>query len=232
MEYRTGTLIFSRLSSKRLPNKALLDINGRTLIQRVIDAAKKINSTVCAIATSCRQEDDVFENIARINRISCYRGDLNNVAKRTFDCIKEYKLDYFIRINGDSPILPINLINNAIISIKPTNEIDLITNLYPRTFPYGYSVEIVKAERFKSVYQHFTPNEQEHITSYFYSNIDKLTYINLKNNYQVDNTIRLTIDEVIDYERMKLLFSKYPDICTKQIEEILFNCKYIFGDSN
>lgn len=218
------------MSSKRLPNKAVLDINGRTLIQRVIDAAKQINSTVCAIATSNAQEDSIFENIALANQIDCYRGDLNNVAKRTFDCIEKYKLDYFIRINGDSPILPIELINNAIISINPTNEPDLITNLYPRTFPYGYSVEIVNAERFKRVYPHFTLSEQEHITSYFYSNVSKINYYNIQSNTVFDSKIRLVVDTLDDYERMRLLLKAFPDIDKMNVDDISYNYTHFFNN--
>ena len=39
---KVGAIIFSRMSSRRLPSKALIEINGRTLLGRVIDLTKLI----------------------------------------------------------------------------------------------------------------------------------------------------------------------------------------------
>lgn len=39
---KVGAIIFSRMSSKRLPGKAMIDISGKTLLQRVIERTKKI----------------------------------------------------------------------------------------------------------------------------------------------------------------------------------------------
>ena len=40
-------IIPARLSSTRLENKVLMDLNGKTLIQRVFENAKKIQSIRC-----------------------------------------------------------------------------------------------------------------------------------------------------------------------------------------
>ena len=39
-----GGIIFSRMSSSRLPGKALIDIDGKTLLERVIERSKKIRN--------------------------------------------------------------------------------------------------------------------------------------------------------------------------------------------
>ena len=61
---KIGAIIFSRISSTRLPGKALIDINGMTLIERVIKRSKLIKSVnhIC-ISTSRNSEDDVIEDI-------------------------------------------------------------------------------------------------------------------------------------------------------------------------
>ena len=45
---------------------------------------------------------------------------------------------------GDSPLIDYKLINKAIKISKKYNKYDIITNVYPRTFPQGQSVEIIK----------------------------------------------------------------------------------------
>ena len=39
---KVGAIIFSRMDSKRLPGKALVEIEGRSMLGRVIDRAKRI----------------------------------------------------------------------------------------------------------------------------------------------------------------------------------------------
>ena len=48
-----GAIIFSRFSSQRLPGKALIDIQGRELLGRVIDRSRHIkNIDEIIVATS------------------------------------------------------------------------------------------------------------------------------------------------------------------------------------
>ena len=55
---KLGIIIFSRFDSQRLPGKALLDIEGRCLLGRVIDRAKLIKGTnEIIVATSNREID-------------------------------------------------------------------------------------------------------------------------------------------------------------------------------
>ena len=48
-------IIPARLGSSRLPNKPLKDIDGKTLIQRVVDQAKKSNAKSVHVATDSNQ---------------------------------------------------------------------------------------------------------------------------------------------------------------------------------
>ena len=40
---RIGGIIFARMNSSRLPGKAMIEINGVSLIERVIERAKQIS---------------------------------------------------------------------------------------------------------------------------------------------------------------------------------------------
>jgi spore coat polysaccharide biosynthesis protein SpsF len=225
MENRIGTIIYTRLSSKRLPKKALIEINEISLIERVIIGAKKINSHYHIIATSAENEDNVFEDIAKKHDLEIIRGDLENVAKRTIDCINKYKLDYFIRINGDSPIIPIDLINMAIESLRFGNITDLITNIYPRTFPYGYSVEIINSFTFKNNFVYLTKEQCEHITQIFYENHLKFKIENIINTIPITSQIKLTVDDEETLLKIQKIFNKYPDIQIFTLKEILMAYK-------
>ena len=62
---KIGAIIFSRVSSSRLPNKAFMSLSGKSLLKRVLERVRHINNIdhIC-IATSENKEDDKIENFA------------------------------------------------------------------------------------------------------------------------------------------------------------------------
>ena len=89
------------------------------------------------------KSDDLIYKFCINNNFNCFRGSLNNVIKRTIDACKEYKSSHFIRICADSPIIDSKIIEKAI-RISKDVDADIITNTFPRTFPKGQSVELIK----------------------------------------------------------------------------------------
>ena len=62
-----GAIIFSRFDSRRLPGKAMLDIEGRPLLGRVIDRTKKIKKIQkIIVATSNRDTDNIISDFAYV----------------------------------------------------------------------------------------------------------------------------------------------------------------------
>jgi spore coat polysaccharide biosynthesis protein SpsF len=98
-----GIIILSRYSSTRLPGKALIEINGTTLLGNIINNIKlNLPEVKCIVATSIHKSDDIIEKFCKNNLTNYFRGDLNNVAKRFLECSIKYKLDIAVRINGDN----------------------------------------------------------------------------------------------------------------------------------
>ena len=63
---------------------------------------------------------------------------------RLYETANMNKAKYFVRINGDSPLIDPKLIDKAIKISKKKKGYDIITNVFPRTFPKGQSVEVIK----------------------------------------------------------------------------------------
>ena len=51
----------------------------------------------------------------------------------------------FVRISADSPLIDPSLIDKAVTLFKK-NRFDIVTNVFPRTFPKGFSVEVVNSK--------------------------------------------------------------------------------------
>jgi spore coat polysaccharide biosynthesis protein SpsF len=175
-------VIQARCNSKRFKNKILFLINNLPLIIHVYLRVKKstfIKKVV--IATSKNKTDDKLIEILQKFKIKYFRGDLKNVAKRLYKVAELNKVKYFMRINGDSPLIDYKTIDRAFRIFKNRNkDYDLITNVFPRTFPKGQSVEIIKTLALKKNLDYFSKTDEEHVTKYFYKNYKKFQIKNFK----------------------------------------------------
>ncbi|SVE23592.1 uncharacterized protein METZ01_LOCUS476446, partial [marine metagenome] len=74
------------------------------------------------------------------------------------------------RICGDSPFIDPSIIDEAI-AVFSSSDFDLVTNVFPRSFPKGQSVEIIKTTALGRISKAMLSDEErEHATSYFYNN--------------------------------------------------------------
>ena len=212
-------IIQTRMSSTRLPGKMLMDINGRPLLGRVIDrvkAAKEVTKLI--VATSINKEDNAIEGFCKKEKINYYRGDLNNVYRRFKEIVVKEKAVHFIRINGDSPLMDPEIINLAVCRYKEEN-CDLLTNIFPRTYPKGQSVEVISAKIFIKFEQtKLTADQKEHVTKYFYDNAKIFLIKNFVSRVNYSH-VNLCVDTLNDLKRIRGIFSR-TDSNQKNWEEI------------
>lgn len=225
---KIGAIIFSRMSSGRLPGKAMLDISGKTLLNRVIERTKSIKliDHIC-IATSTNIEDDVIESTAEFLGIDVFRGDLNDVAGRAISAADYYGYDHFLRVCGDRPFLDGEIYDN-LISIHLKNENDLTTNIFPRSVPPGLTGEVIKVEALKNILNLTTNREdREHVTRYFYQNPSKFIIKNVDSySFKNINELRLVIDNEADMNRAKWIINNTNDFdCKFNTQEIIYQAK-------
>ena len=195
------------MSSNRLPGKMLMDINGISLLGRVVERVKlsKLVSNVI-VATSINKEDNQIAEFCSKSGINYFRGDLKNVANRFLEVAQNEKAESFVRISGDSPLLPPSILDHAI-KIFMNNDYDLVTNVYPRTFPKGFSVEVIKTEAFKIINnQNLTNEQKEHITKIFYDNATGFKILNFKSNPNYSN-LNFSVDTKRDFEKIRTILS-------------------------
>lgn len=116
---KTAIIIPSRLASKRLPNKPLLEINNKSMILHVWERAKKSNVDDIFVATS---DEDIVNEITTNGGDVILTGDHHTTGSdRICEAISKINSNYEIIINlqGDMPNInpeTISMINNFMIS--------------------------------------------------------------------------------------------------------------------
>lgn len=103
---KIAAIIAVRMDSKRLPKKAIADIEGYTAIERVVNnlrPSKYIDDII--IATSINIENDLLEYLAMKRGITIFRGDDTNVVKRYIDAAEKFNVSTIVRVTGDCPLV-------------------------------------------------------------------------------------------------------------------------------
>lgn len=121
---KIGFLITARLKSTRPPLKIIRGLNGRTVIERIIDRAKEINSiSRIVLCTSVNPQDKPLIDIAKKNNIDCFTGREVDVLQRLLDAAKLFKIEYFLGVTADNPLISIYHSNLIIEEVKEANMI-------------------------------------------------------------------------------------------------------------
>lgn len=200
---RVGAIILGRLDSRRLPRKLLTEIGGKTLLAQVASRipAELLDGPV-VLATSDRAVDDDLADEARRLGLTVYRGSADDVAGRFSEAARSGGYDLAFRINGDSPFLDPGLMREACAAIAPDTA--LVTNIAPRSYPYGVAVELVRLSAFDAILGATTDSEdREHVTRALYRDLPPARIRNLTRSDVPDVTgVRLTVDTPEDLDRL------------------------------
>ena len=193
---KAGAIIVARMDSRRLAGKALADVEGRPVLWYVTVRArlvKAFNDRV-VVATSDRPVDDPLAAYCESQGWPFCRGAPEDVAGRLLACAEYFGLDWFARINADSPLVDPALLGEAC-EVAELGDHDFVTNLQPRSFPYGVSVELIRTEFYRQVYAKFRgPEDCEHVTRYLYDHLVETRYANIARHGEDLSGERLTID--------------------------------------
>jgi spore coat polysaccharide biosynthesis protein SpsF len=199
---KIGVIVQARMSSQRLPAKVLTKINEKPLLQYLVERLENCSSiNEIIIATSDAKSDDPIASFCDGYGVRCFRGSLKNVAKRFYMVLEEFNLDVFVRICGDSPIIDPKLIDKGVELFDDSS--DLVTNIWPRSYPLGQSVEVVRATTFKKIFKKMTKMDHlEHVTKYYYDHSDKFKIMNFSNETNLSKYC-LAVDKPEDLKRVK-----------------------------
>ena len=204
----TSAIIQARLGSTRLPGKVLKNLNGKPLIEQIVNRLKYCkNIDNIVLATTTNVVDDKLVSWCEKNNVSCFRGDENNVLKRYYDAATQYKSDVIIRITADDPFKDPKVID-SVIDMLETENLDFAYNNNPPSFPEGLDTEVFTYSAIKQAAETETTDfEKEHVTQYFYHNPQIFKCKNLSYKENVSH-IRLTVDTEQDFELASKLYSK------------------------
>jgi len=139
---KTAIFITVRTGSKRLPNKALLEIQSIPTIVHLIRRMKKVQVDQIVLCTTLLKDDDILCDIASNEGIVFFRGSTKDKLDRWKGAAAKFGIEFFITADGDDLFCSLELIRLAINQYSLTKP-DFIDHpdVICGAFTYGIKVE-------------------------------------------------------------------------------------------
>jgi spore coat polysaccharide biosynthesis protein SpsF len=212
---RTVAIVQGRMASSRLPDKILMDINGKPMLAWVVDQARKAHLIdLVVVATTMDSSDDAVENYCQENHIACYRGSMHDVLDRFYQAARLYQADVVVRFTADCPLLDPQLVDQVLEEFFSAGA-DFAANRLPppftRTFPIGLDTEVATFTALERAWNEATAkHDREHVMPYLYEVENRFKVVRVE--YEKDfGWVRWTVDTQTDLELVRKLAIKIQD---------------------
>ncbi|MBO6219004.1 MAG: methyltransferase domain-containing protein [Treponema sp.] len=191
-----------RLSSTRLPGKALKILGGKTVLDWTLAAMKKVRADEYYVATDEASFDELAPVCER-NGFKIFKGPLEDVLARYCNLIEETKADVVLRATADNPFLFYEAADSLVEEFEKRSQTEDFDYLSYTGLPHGSGIEMFKAASLLKAraltnlaydHEHVGPslyNHPEHFRSLFIPAPQAFNYPNL----------RTTIDTAADFKR-------------------------------
>lgn len=207
------TIIQARTTSSRLPNKVMFDIYGKSLLERVIDQAKKIeNSDELWVATSTHENDDVVEILCERKKVLCHRGSLENVRDRFYNIAKKTGADIILRITADNPLTePAYAIQLIDVLKSNYEEYDYVrmkkSSILSGTLSEAFTIQALE----KSVSEYNDSENIEHVVPAIVNHMKVLETVPMDKDLVAEKTYFVGVDTFEDFKRATKIFKEFGE---------------------
>lgn len=233
MKSKRVVIVQCRLSSTRLPEKALLKLGEKSVLAWTLRAMHKVPAEHYFVATDM----DSFEKLAPVcheNGFECYAGSLDNVLNRFTSLLQTLDSKTVIRATADNPFL---FYEAAIESVEEFEKINKTQKCDYFTFnglPHGSGIEVFSAQSLiQAAKETSDPYDLEHVGPALYNHQEKYKCIfeDAPRRYKAKIcNCRTTIDTYSDYLRA-ISIVKYlglnndePYTCQQILEAVDSSC--------
>lgn len=204
---KIAAIIQARLGATRLPRKVLLDLEGKTVLERVIErvkSSKYVDEVI--VATTDNRDNTEIPKLCKKNNIPVYCGSEDDVLDRYYQTAKLFKADNIVRITADCPMMDPAIIDD-VVKLHLDSEADYTSNILKETYPDGEDVEVFTFKALEKAWELAKlKSEREHVTPFIRKNPDIFKLRNKENNENLSGK-RWTLDEPRDYDFIKIVYS-------------------------
>lgn len=204
-------VIQARTGSSRLPNKVMMPLAGKPLLQRMIERVQLANTpSELVVATTLEPGDNPIRSLCQEIDVNCFSGHATDLLDRHYKAGLDERADVVVKIPSDCPLIDPIVIDRVIqFWMDHSRNYDYVSNLHPATWPDGQDVEVIPMDTLESAWRMAHKDfEREHTTPWIWERPESFRLGNVvsKKGIDLSTTHRWTIDYPEDYEFLKDIY--------------------------
>jgi spore coat polysaccharide biosynthesis protein SpsF len=196
------------MGSTRLPGKVLKDLEGETVLGRVVNRLRRAHQIdEVLIATTDRPADDAIIAECRKLVVPVSRGDQDDVLDRYYRAAQLSRADVVVRITSDCPLIDPEITGKTIAAFQQ-KRVDYASNVMERTYPRGLDTEVMSFDALARAWQVARkPHEREHVTPYIYEHPTDFKLLSVAGDEDY-SAHRWTVDTPEDLEFAQAVYAR------------------------
>jgi spore coat polysaccharide biosynthesis protein SpsF len=204
-------IVQARMSSTRLPGKVLKNLEGETVLARVVRRLRRAEGIdELLVATTDNAADDAIVAECRSCSVPVFRGDEEDVLDRYFRAAQLTKAQIIVRITSDCPLIDPEIVDKTISAFLEERP-DYASNSVVRTYPRGLDTEVISFDALAKAWQTArTPYQRTHVTPYIYEHPAEFKILSVTADTDYSKH-RWTVDTAEDLEFVRAIFARLKD---------------------
>lgn len=204
-------IIQARMGSTRLPAKVLKDLEGETVLARVVQRLRRASRIdELLIATTNEPADDAIVQECKRCSAPVFRGDEDDVLGRYFRAAQLCRAGIVVRITSDCPLIDPEITDKTVRAFLDARP-DYASNALIRTYPRGLDTEVMTLEALERAWRAATePYQRAHVTPYLYQNPRAFKILPVVGEADYSSH-RWTLDTPEDLEFIRAIYARVDD---------------------
>ena len=210
---KTLVVVQARTGSTRLPNKIMMPLAGKPLLERMLERVRGARTPVdFVVATTTDRSDDQVRGLCRRIGVECYSGHPLDLLDRHFRAASAAGADDVVKIPSDCPLIDPRVIDRVLeFHGAHRDAVDYTSNLHPASYPDGNDVEVIPFHVLEEAAREAArPFEREHTTPFIWERPARYRLGNVawETGLNYSMTHRWTIDYPEDYTFIRTVYDE------------------------
>lgn len=203
---KTVGCIIARTVSTRLPQKVLQEINGKKMIEYIIEKMKYTrNLDEIYLCTSVDEKDKILLDVARENNIKGYTGSRKSVIDRMLDVAKIEHADNVVRVTGDNVFTDEIFLEQMIKVHEDDPAVEYTRTEY---LAQGVTAEVIQVDALKRCYEMIDPDQSEYLMGFIFDSDKFNCRVVIPEEALQAEFCNLSVDTPDDLERTQFLVDR------------------------
>jgi spore coat polysaccharide biosynthesis protein SpsF len=201
-------IIQARMGSSRLPGKVLRDIQGESMLARVLNRLRRTRciDELLVATTDGAADDRVVQECGRWS-VPVFRGNEDDVLDRYLRAAQWANADAVVRITSDCPLIDPEVTDTTVRAFL-SGKTDYASNMLVRAYPRGLDSEVMTMQALERAWREADqPYQRAHVTPYIYENAALFRLLSVTGDADFSQH-RWTVDTEEDLEFVRAIYER------------------------